>query len=64
MNKLLFIVAVCTIISCRNKKQNTILKKAGWAVFENEDYSINYPEEWELNPSKQFGAAFMVFSPI
>ena len=62
MKRLLTVIAICTLISCGNKKQNAV--EEGWAVFEGENYSIAYPEQWELNPSKQFGAEFMFFSPL
>ncbi len=33
-------------------------------ILDTEDFSINYPADWELDQSGQMGTSFMVFSPI
>jgi len=36
----------------------------GWTSLSNEDYSIQYPEDWELNQSGLMGTVLILFSPI
>lgn len=36
----------------------------GWNSLNEKEYSIQYPEDWELNKSGQMGTSFMLFSQI
>jgi len=35
-----------------------------WKTLDETDYSIRYPEEWELDQSGQMGSTFFLFSPL
>ncbi|PRY85882.1 PsbP-related protein [Mongoliibacter ruber] len=35
-----------------------------WNTIEKDNYSINYPKDWELNESGQMGTSFILFSPL
>ncbi|MCB0514565.1 MAG: hypothetical protein R2798_14190 [Chitinophagales bacterium] len=35
-----------------------------WGALTEENYSINYPDDWELNQSGIMGTSFILFSPI
>lgn len=36
----------------------------GWAIHETDEFSINYPEEWELNLSGVNRSEFALYSPV
>jgi hypothetical protein len=36
----------------------------GWKVFSTADYSIKYPQDWELNSRGVLGASFFLMSPF
>ena len=36
----------------------------GWKSLTENNYSINYPENWELDKSGQMGTSFILFSPL
>lgn len=37
---------------------------SGWKVLNETNYSIQYPENWELNKSGQMGSSFVLFSRL
>ena len=45
-----------------NKSQTEVLD--GWKSLSENNYSINYPDNWELNKSGQMGTSFILFSPL
>jgi len=38
--------------------------ETGWKVLNGEKYSIQYPDNWELNKSGQMGSSFFIFSRL
>lgn len=47
------------VVGQRDKK-GTATK---WLTLEQEDYTVQYPENWELDQSGQMGAEFILFAP-
>lgn len=47
--------------STENKTQTEV--QDGWKSLTENNYSINYPGNWELNKSGQMGTSFILFSP-
>jgi len=71
MIKTLFILSLLlTLISCgqstvkKENKEAKIQRIEGWELLKAEDYSIQYPKEWELNESGQMGTSFILFSAL
>lgn len=54
------------LIACsqneKSNKQAEVLN--GWETLTEDNYSIKYPENWELNKSGQMGTNFILFSPL
>jgi len=38
--------------------------QSGWESLSENNYSIKYPEHWDLNKSGQLGTSFFLFSPL
>jgi hypothetical protein len=65
MQKLNLIVLVCLILSTNTFGQGKNEKsQEGWLILSEDNYSIQYPKEWELNKEGQMGTKFIVFSPL
>lgn len=71
MTKILFTTAVLlTLFSCgqltekKEKEEAKIQRIAGWEILNEEDYSIQYPKDWELSQSGQMGTKFILFSAL
>jgi hypothetical protein len=58
------------LISCgeareqKEPKAQAIKRIAGWELLTEDDYSIQYPKDWELNQSGQMGTSFILFSAL
>lgn len=71
MTKILFTAAVLlTLFSCgqstdkKEKEEVKIQRIAGWELLKEEDYSIQYPKDWELSQNGQMGTKFILFSAL
>jgi hypothetical protein len=71
MTKILFTTSILlTLISCgqstekKEKEEAKIQRIAGWELLKEEDYSIQYPKDWELSQSGQMGTKFILFSAL
>jgi hypothetical protein len=71
MIKILLTTAVLlTLISCgqtttpEEKEEAKIQRIAGWELLKEEDYSIQYPKDWELSQNGQMGTKFILFSAL
>ncbi len=65
MTKILTILLVSTFIACGQTKESKDKEtKLNWKTYEVSDYSIQYPDSWELNQSGQMGTSFILFSPL
>jgi len=65
--KLIGILAVITnLTACGQTAGNKTQTEAldGWKSMTENNYSINYPDNWELNKSGQMGTSFILFSPL
>lgn len=58
-NHFLLALSALILVSCSGEKE----LKDGWENFSTSTYSINYPEEWELDDSGEMGTEFMILSP-
>ncbi len=59
MNKLLLIGILLLTTNFSILAQST-----EWDTLSKKDYSIQYPNTWELNESGQMGTSFILFSPV
>ena len=71
MTKTLFTLSLLlTLISCggsttqKEQKAEPVKRIAGWEIFTADDYSIQYPKDWELNENGQMGTSFILFSAL
>jgi hypothetical protein len=70
MTKILTLILLLSIVACgqTTTKQDTgnnhIQTIKGWKILDHSNYSIQYPETWELNQSGQMGTSFILFSPL
>jgi len=71
MTKTLFILSLLlTLLSCGQSTEKTEKEEAkiqrieGWELLKAEDYSVQYPKEWELSQSGQMGTKFILFSAL
>jgi uncharacterized lipoprotein YehR (DUF1307 family) len=71
MSKILFTLSLLlTLISCgesttqKEQKAEHVKRIAGWEIFTADDYSIQYPKDWELNESGQMGTRFILYSAL
>lgn len=62
----MFIVLVLNFTAYGQSVDKKISKKTieGWKILNENGYSIQYPENWELNQSGQMGSSFILFSPV
>lgn len=44
------------------KKERPIKRIAGWNLLKEDDFTIQYPKDWELNQNGQMGTKFILFS--
>ncbi|WGK70015.1 hypothetical protein P0082_03915 [Candidatus Haliotispira prima] len=63
MLKLIGILAVITSLAACGRKIETGTSDSWKSLTEN-DYSISYPEDWELDQSGQTGTSFILLSPL
>lgn len=67
--KILFPFLLVAFSVCAQSNRNTeqvpfiAVDSIGWKMFSTVDYSIKYPQDWELNTSGVLGAAFFLMSP-
>ena len=71
MTKILFATAVLLILfSCEQstipeeREEAKIQRIPGWELLKEEDYSIQYPKDWELSEKGQMGTKFLLFSEL
>lgn len=61
-----FLILISNLTACsqnvKSNKQTEVLE--GWETLTESNYSIKYPENWELNKSGQMGTNFILFSPL
>jgi hypothetical protein len=57
---------IMNLTSCAQTSENKTQLKTieGWETLTENNYSINYPDNWEINKSGQMGAKFILFSPL
>jgi len=64
----LLLVLTClisrTTYSQAKEDNNSTIVHKDWKSLIEQNYSINYPENWELNGSGVMGTAFFLFSPL
>ena len=70
MTKILTLLLLISVVACG---QTTTKKESGnnhsqtvkdWKIFDKTNYSIQYPQTWELNQSGQMGLSFIFISPL
>jgi hypothetical protein len=71
MTKILFTLSLLfTLVSCgqstgkKEKEEAKIQRIDGWELLNEDDYSIQYPKDWELSQSGQMGTKFILFSAL
>ena len=65
MTKFLTILLVSTFIACGQTKESKDEEtNLNWKTYEVSDYSIQYPDSWELNQNGQMGTSLILFSPL
>jgi hypothetical protein len=71
MTKILFTTAVLlSLISCggsttpKEEKTEPVKRIAGWEIYKEDDFSIQYPKDLELSQSGQMGTSFILFSAV
>jgi hypothetical protein len=63
--KLIGILAlIINLTACGQTAENKTETLDGWKSISENIYSIDYPDNWELNKSGQMGTSFMLFSPL
>jgi hypothetical protein len=66
--KLIGILALITSLTACNQteEENNIQTEilGDWKSLSENNYSINYPDNWELNKAGQMGTSFILFSPL
>jgi hypothetical protein len=55
---------ISSLTSYGQPEENRPKIRANWTTLYETDYSIDYPERWELDKSGQMGTSFMLFSPL
>ena len=58
------LVLAINMIACGQTKENKSNIIEGWKSISENNYSISYPENWELNKSGQMGSSFILLSPL
>lgn len=60
------LILLINITACVQTEEKKIQTETldGWKSFTNDNYLINYPDNWELNKSGQMGTSFILFSPL
>jgi hypothetical protein len=56
-----------TFFGCAQTKEtnnSATLTKLNWKTLDENDYSIQYPADWELNQGGVMGTSFILFSPL
>ena len=66
MKLLLLSTLFLSVLSCgqTSNKSPKIEIQSGWKNLDENGYSIQYPENWELNKSGQMGTSFMILSAL
>lgn len=59
MNRLLILVTIFLTLNL-----STYGQTEDWNTIKKDDYSIDYPKDWELNESGQMGTSFILTSPL
>jgi len=47
---------------CQQTTNNTQTVAQNWKLLDEKGYSVQYPENWDLDPSGQMGTSFAIFS--
>lgn len=55
---------MCLIAQVSNAQNTKINEKVAWKTYAVQNVKIQYPNNWELDTSKNFGTTFFLFSPI
>ena len=58
------IVLAINMTACGQTSENKTKTIEGWKSLSENSYSIEYPENWELNKSGQMGTSFILFSQL
>jgi len=65
MNRVLIsYIAIFTMLSCGQPNKIKEQENKNWGLFEGENFTIEYPIEWELNSSGLMGTTFILFSQL
>ncbi len=56
-----FISLFCLFNCCVACAQNDL---SNWETFNGDEYTINYPENWDINDSGYMGTDFIIISPL
>lgn len=59
---ILFVFLLIAISACGQQSQN--VTQDDWKTLEENDFSIQYPNEWSLNLSGMMGTSFILFSEL
>jgi hypothetical protein len=54
---------ILSLFSCGNSNEDGKDAERDWKTHAENDYSIHYPDNWELDLSKKNGMSFMILSP-
>ncbi len=57
MKKIFFISLYILLLSCSSQTGK-------WKTFKGENFTIDYPADWELNENNKIGASFVLLSPL
>ncbi|MFD0964690.1 hypothetical protein ACFQ1O_11805 [Pseudofulvibacter geojedonensis] len=59
-------ILIMSLTACYQNKSNDSQTSVldGWKSIVDNNYSINYPSNWELDESGQMGTRFILFSPL
>lgn len=63
--KLIGIIALAiNMTACGQSTKDKAETLESWKLLSDDNYTINYPDSWELNKSGQMGTSFILFSPL
>lgn len=59
---ILFVFCLSLVCCSQSDKKTQDLVQKGWKLLDNSNYSIQHPENWDVDNSGQMGASFFLFS--
>lgn len=64
--KLIGVLTLINLTACVQTEKKEVQTKTldGWKSLTENNFSIHYPDNWELNKSGQMGSSFILFSPL